>query len=83
MRRRRPKFTKLEWTGNDYPQATLALARVVAVSYSYQNGSVTFDDVAEALAADGLESPPAAVVFVPGMFIAVGQYQGRAAWKAV
>ena len=83
MKYHRRNFQKLDWDGVTYSPPVLALARVTAVSLSYINGSVTFLDVAEALAADGLQCPPAAEVFKPGMFMPVGPADGRPAWKAV
>lgn len=83
MKRVKPILTKLPWAPSPISPATLALARVTAVSLSYQNGSVTFDEVREALAADDLVSPPAAIVFVPSMFEPVGIVAGQAAFRAV
>ena len=83
MKFKRARFQRMPWSGVTTSEATLALARVTAVAISLDRGAVTFRDVAEAMAADGLECPPAAIVFTSGMFTPVGPADGRPAWKAV
>jgi hypothetical protein len=61
----------------------LALARITAVAISVEYGNVTFEDVREALHAEGLEAPPAALIFRLGSFLPVGNVGGQPAWKAV
>lgn len=83
MKCRKPKLRKLDWSGVDVSRPTLMLARVTAVSISYEHGAVTFAEVRDALAREGLQAPSAAEIFKPTMFEPVGVEGGKAAWRAI